>query len=188
MKHYIQESIDTKKAILEDEGILSAIADGINLIVDCFNSGSKILIAGNGGSAADAQHFAAEFVGRFKHERRGYPAIALTTDSSIMTAWSNDYHFDSVFERKVEALGNRGDILIVFSTSGNSKNILKAIHKAHEQDLKTIALLGCNGGGMKGLAYVEIIVPSDNTPRIQEAHVMLLHIIAEEVEARLVGK
>jgi len=188
MRHHIQESIDTKKAMLDDEEILSSLAKAINLIADCFERGSKILIAGNGGSAADAQHLAAEFVGRFKHERRGYPAIALTTDTSIITAWSNDYHFDTIFERQVEALGREGDVLVVFSTSGNSKNILKAIEKARIHGLKTLALLGCEGGKSKSMAHVEIIVPSNNTPRIQEAHVMLLHIIAEAVEARLVLK
>jgi len=186
MKEYIEESISAKKAFLEDEGLVNALAQAVDAVHDSIASGFKLLIAGNGGSAADAQHFAGEFVGKYKHDREAYPAIALTTDTSILTAWSNDHNFDSVFSRKLEALGNEGDVFVAISTSGNSKNILHALDTAKSRGIKTISLLGKDGGSAKGMADIEIIVPSDNTPRVQEVHVLLIHIISEEVERRLV--
>jgi len=152
---------------------------------NCFNNGSKLLIAGNGGSAADSQHFAAEIVGRYKKERRGYPAIALTTDTSILTAWGNDYDFESVFSRQIESLGQQGDIFLGISTSGNSKNVILAVKKAKEMGMITIGLLGNNGGNLKDLVDMSIIVPSTNTARIQEVHITIIHILCEEIEHEL---
>jgi len=186
MKEYIEESISAKKAFLEDEGLINALAEAVDAVHHSIASGSKLLIAGNGGSAADAQHFAGEFVGKYKHDREAYPAIALTTDTSIITAWSNDHDFDSVFSRKLEALGSEGDVFVAISTSGNSKNIFQALETAKNKGLKTISLLGRGGGSAKGIADIDIIIPSDNTPRIQEVHILLIHIISEEVERRLV--
>ena len=184
MKDYIQESIDLRKKVLTDEKLLASVDSAISALTETLKRGGKVLIAGNGGSAADAQHFAAELVGRYKIERKAYPAIALTTDTSIITAWSNDYSFDGLFARQIEALGQKGDVFIGISTSGNSLNIIQAISRAREIGLKTFALLGKGGGKMKNDASA-IIVPSDNTPRIQEIQMMLLHIIAEEVEKNL---
>lgn len=179
---YIQESIDLRKVLLEDVDFLENINRSINLLMDCFQRGNKILIAGNGGSAADAQHFAAEIVGKYKRERKGYPAIALTTNTSIITAWSNDYDFKTVFVRQIEALGKPGDVFVAISTSGNSENIIEGVKKAKQMELKTICLLGRNGGKSRNIGDISLIVPSDNTPLIQEAHIMLIHIICEEIE------
>lgn len=159
----------------------------INKISDLMKSGGKILIAGNGGSAADAQHFAAEIVGRFVMERKGYPAIALTTDSSILTAIANDYNFDDVFSRQVEALGEQNDIFIGISTSGNSKNIINAVNKAKEMGIYTIGLTGKDGGMMKEICDDSIIFPYHETARIQEHHLMTYHIICEMLEKELVS-
>jgi len=185
IKESIQESIRLKKALLEESNFIEKIEQVINLLVDCFKNGNKILIAGNGGSAADSQHFSAELVCKFKKERKGYPAIALTTNSSVITAWSNDYDFTSVFVRQIEALAKPQDIFIGISTSGNSENIVKAIEKSKEMELKTICLLGRDGGKLKDKADVSLIVPSDDTAKIQEVHIMLIHIICEEVEKNL---
>ncbi|MDD5638411.1 MAG: D-sedoheptulose 7-phosphate isomerase [Candidatus Pacebacteria bacterium] len=182
MKNYIQESIEVKNKILNSEEILNQLNLIIAEINNCFQRGNKVLIAGNGGSAADAQHFVGEIVGRYKKERKGYPAIALSTDSSVLTAWANDYGFETVFSRQVEALGKQGDIFFGISTSGNSKNIIEAVKKSKELGLTTICLAGKDGGKLKDLADFFIVVPSDNTPRIQESHIMLIHIICEEVE------
>jgi D-sedoheptulose 7-phosphate isomerase len=182
MKNYIEESIEVKNKILQSKEILDKLSLIIVKINECFQQGNKILIAGNGGSAADAQHFAGEIVGRFKKERSGYPAIALTTDSSVLTSWANDYSFDTVFSRQLEALGKKGDIFFGISTSGNSKNIIEGVKKAKELGIIIICLLGKDGGVLKDLADFSIIIPSNNTPRIQESHIMLIHIICEEVE------
>ena len=181
IKNYIQESLDLKKALLGDADFIGAIEEAVEVLSGCFKRGNKILIAGNGGSAADAQHFAAEIVGRYKKKRKGYPVIALTTDSSILTAWSNDYDFDNVFERQIEALGKTGDVFLGISTGGNSENIIKAADKAKKMKMRTICLLG-RKGKLKKKADVCIMVPSDNIPRIQETHIMALHIIVEELE------
>lgn len=182
IKDYIQEALDLKKAVLDDESLITNVEKAVSLINAIYKENKKILIAGNGGSAADAQHFAAEIVARFKRERKGYPAIALTTDSSIITAWSNDYAFETVFSRQVEALGQEGDVFIGISTSGNSKNIIEAVKRAKEMNITTICLLGNNGGALKDIIDLSIIVPSANTPRIQEVHTLLVHIISEEIE------
>lgn len=144
-------------------------------LFECLNHGHKILVAGNGGSAADAQHFAAELVGRYMKERPGLPAISLSTDTSALTAIGNDYGFDRIFSRQVEALGQTGDVLITISTSGNSQNLVEAMSVARERGLMNIALLGKTGGSMAPLADRALVVPSNETPRIQEAHEWILH-------------
>ena len=186
MKKYIEESIETKNKISNSPKILDELKLIVLEINECLRQGGKILLAGNGGSAADAQHFASEIVGRFKKERKGYPAIALTTDSSILTAWSNDYGFDTIFSRQIEALGREGDIFFGISTSGNSKNIIEAVKKAKELGVINVCLLGKDGGKLKDLTDFSVVVPSVNTPIIQECHIMLIHIICEEVEKQFV--
>lgn len=185
MRSYIQESIELKGRILEDYALLAQAERAVTMLLITLQQGRKVLVAGNGGSAADAQHFAAELVGRFKKERRGYPVIALTTDTSVLTAWSNDYDFESVFSRQIEALGSRDDVFIGISTSGMSKNIIRAVEQARRSGLRVILFLGKDGGMLKGRGDIEIIVPSTNTPRIQEAHILLIHGICEEIEKQL---
>ena len=155
------------------------------LAMEALKAGKKILIFGNGGSAADAQHIAAELVGRYKSERRGLPAIALTTDTSALTAIGNDYGYERVFDRQVEALANAGDLLIGLSTSGNSANVNNALKVGKEMGCKTIGLSGKDGGAMNGLCDLNIIVPSHDTPRIQEMHIMIGHIICQGIDATL---
>lgn len=145
-------------------------------------SGGKILVCGNGGSAADSQHIAGELVGRFKKERRAIAAVALTTDTSILTCLSNDYGFDHVFERQVEALGRRGDALVAISTSGESANVFKAAKKARELGLFTFGLLGCGGGSIKPACDLALVIEETDTPRIQEMHLLCAHIICELIE------
>jgi D-sedoheptulose 7-phosphate isomerase len=161
------------------------IVDAAMLIAQCLRGGRKLLFFGNGGSAADAQHLAAEFVGRFRIERQALPAIALTTDSSILTAVGNDYGFDQIFARQVQALGRPGDVAIGISTSGNSPNVTTAIKQAAEQDLKTIGLAGKDGGSLAKCVDVSISVASTNIARIQECHITIGHILCELVENEL---
>jgi len=151
-------------------------------LCEILTNGNKILLCGNGGSAADAQHFAAELVVRFRLERRALPAIALTTDSSILTAHTNDYCFDTVFSRQVEALGNEGDCLIAISTSGNSPNVINAVKAARASGLRTIALTGGDGGALLDLADIAVVVPSKVTARIQEAHCLIVHWLCECID------
>jgi len=164
------------------------IAEVVGLVADALAEGRKLLIMGNGGSAADAQHFAAEIVGRFKLERRAMPAIALTTDSSIITAIGNDYGFDQIFRRQVEAFAEAGDIVIGISTSGSSGNVFAALVTAREIGCTTVGLLGRDGGAIAGISDIPLVVPVPDTPRVQEAHVTIIHIICELVEKRLFGK
>jgi len=185
LQDYLDEAINLHNTFLNSNSAVSNIEKVIDLIKVCFKNKGKILIAGNGGSAADAQHFAAEIVCKFKKERAGYPAIALAVNSSIITAWGNDYNFDSIYSRQVEAFGQAGDIFIGISTSGNSKNIVDAVNKAKQLGIKTICLLGNGGGKLVNLADLSIVIPSTNTPRIQEMHILLIHIICEEVEKNL---
>jgi len=152
------------------------------IIIERLKSGNKILLCGNGGSAADAQHIAAELSGRYKSERRGLAGIALTTDSSVLTAIGNDYGFDRVFERQVEALANRGDVLIAISTSGNSTNIINAINRAKELECYVAGLSGRDGGEMSSICDINIVVPSDDTPRIQEMHILIGHTICQAID------
>ncbi len=161
------------------------IEKAVGVVHQALKNGHKILFFGNGGSASDSQHLAAEFVGRYEKERRALPAIALTTDTSILTAVGNDYGYDRVFERQIEALGSRGDVAFGISTSGNSKNVLLGIKKAKEKGLYTIGLSGRDGGELKSLADLSFVVPSQKTARIQEAHIMIGHIICERVDELL---
>lgn len=158
------------------------IAEMVALLVTTFSHGGKLLVMGNGGSAADAQHFVAEIVGRFKMERRGLPAIALSTDTSILTAIGNDYGYDRVFSRQVEALAVAGDLVVGISTSGNSRNVLLALELAHERGCTTVGLLGKDGGVIKGVCDLALVVPTDDTPRVQEGHITIIHIACDLLE------
>jgi len=158
------------------------IEKAAKIITASFKNGGKLLICGNGGSAADAQHIAAEFIGRFKKERKALPAIALTTNTSILTAIANDYGYDVVFKRQVEALGKKGDVLLAISTSGNAKNVLEAVKFANKIGVKTIALTGGTGGELAKLANFSIIAVFSDTPRIQESHVAIYHTLCELIE------
>lgn len=169
-----------------DSPYISAIERAVDVIHDAFASGHKLLVFGNGGSSADAQHLTAEFVGRFVAERRPLPAIALTTNQAILTAWSNDYSFDDVFARQVEALGTAGDVAFGISTSGTSPNVLNALRRARERGLKTIGLTGNTGGKMAELCDVLLAAPVTSTARVQEVHLVTYHTICGAVEARLV--
>ncbi|WP_027432233.1 D-sedoheptulose 7-phosphate isomerase [Lachnospira multipara] len=161
-------------------------AEQVSKVVDAqinsLKNGGKVMIAGNGGSAADAQHFAGEFVGRFLKEREGLPAIALTTDSSVLTCIGNDYGYDSVFARQINALGKKGDVFIGISTSGNSENIIKAFEECKKKGIVTVALLGKDGGKLKDMADLVMLVPLMETPRVQEIHTMTVHMMCEMAE------
>lgn len=162
-----------------------AIMKAVSMLADAFAAGNGLLVMGNGGSAADAQHFAAEMVGRFMTERRALPAIALTTDTSILTAIGNDYGFDRVFSRQIEALARPGDVVVGISTSGNSANIASALTVARARGCRTIGLLGRGGGAIRELVDIPVVVPADATPRIQEAHITIIHIICDLLEKGL---
>ena len=177
------ESSNLKKDLADNYS--NKIEECANLIVDCLKNNKKILLAGNGGSATQASHIAAEFTGRYKLERKALSAIALTTDLAAITAIGNDYGFEKIFERQLEALGEEDDVLIVLSTSGNSENIINVVQKAKEMKIKIIGLLGNDGGKQKNTSDIEIMIPSKNTPRIQEAHLTILHVICELVENKL---
>lgn len=159
-----------------------SIQNVIDKIITCFENGNKIIIFGNGGSAADSQHFAAEFIGRFLLERQSLPAISLTTDTSILTSLGNDYSFDNIFSRQCESLVEKNDIVFGISTSGKSLNVINGIETAKNQGAITIALLGSGGGNLSQIVDIPIIIPSNSTPRIQESHRIILHIICEIVE------
>jgi len=165
------------------EQLLPIINNVCNVVVDCIKAGNKVLLFGNGGSAADAQHIAAEFTGRFVKERRALPAIALTTDTSALTSIANDYGYDAVFERQVEGLANAGDVLIGISTSGNSPNVVKALKSGKNLGCKTIGLSGRGGGVMTEVCDFNVVVPSNITARIQEMHIVIGHIICEMLDA-----
>jgi D-sedoheptulose 7-phosphate isomerase len=160
------------------------MVEAANLIEQCLRAGNKLLVCGNGGSAADAAHFATELVVRFVKDRRAYPAICLASDGGLLTAAGNDYGFDEIFARQVAAIGVRGDVLICLTTSGKSKNVLRALEEAKARKLKTIAFLGRDGGSTIGMADVDLLVRNDSTARIQEAHQLLLHVLCETIEAR----
>ncbi len=183
VKTLFKQSIQTKQAACET--LADDIASAIELAVACLRAGHKILSCGNGGSAADAQHFSAELVCRFERERPGLPAIALTTDSSALTAISNDYTYNELFARQIEALGQAGDCLLAISTSGDSGNVIRAIEVAHEKGLNVIALTGRKGGKIAGLlkdSDVEIRVASDITARIQEVHLLTIHCLCHQID------
>lgn len=180
IKNSLEKSIAVKKLVAET--LAGSIAEAARSVIESLRGGGKVLFMGNGGSAADAQHLAAELVSRFLKERKALAAIALTTDTSILTAVGNDYGYDRVFERQVEALVRRGDVVVGISTSGNSENVWRGMRKAGELGAKTIGLLGCGGGKIKEKSHIAITVPSDETPRIQEAHITIGHILCDEVE------
>lgn len=173
---------ESSNLILNSISLSEKIEESINEIIKCFKRGNKIIIFGNGGSAADAQHIVAEFIGRFQKERKSLPAISLTTDSSIITSLANDYSYDIVFSRQCESLVSKGDIVIGISTSGKSKNVEEGIKTAKKRGAITIGLLGGDGGTIKNVADISIVVPSTNTARIQEVHRVIYHIICDVVE------
>jgi len=185
----IQAQLQEHQAVLTllERDMLPLIAEMGILISDALNRGNKLLVMGNGGSAADSQHFVAEIVGRYKMERRALPAVALSTDTSILTAIGNDYGFDAVFSRQVEALAVSGDVVVGISTSGNSPNVLKALNLARSRGCRTIGLLGGAGGSIKEACDLALVVPSANTPRIQEGHITIIHIVCDLVEKTLFG-
>jgi D-sedoheptulose 7-phosphate isomerase len=184
----IKNSAELKQKLLDSQDILTAIEAAANAIISAFRNKKKLLLAGNGGSAADAQHLAAEFVNRFEIDRPGLPAIALTTDTSIITAVGNDSSFDRIFARQVEALGVHGDVFIGISTSGTSQNLVEALNACRKHKITTIGLTGIYGGQMKDLCDICIKVPSGETPRIQEVHILAGHIICNLVEEELFGR
>ena len=175
-----KESAEVKNRFLKEN--LSRLLDVIKMISHCFEAGNKLFFFGNGGSAADAQHLAAEFVNRYIMDRPPLPAIALTTDTSILTSVSNDFSFSEVFAKQLKALGREGDVAVGISTSGTSPNIIKAFEVAKEMGMKTIALTGNDGGALTKIADFSLIVPSASTPRIQEVHILIGHILCELVE------
>lgn len=183
IRNHLDESAQIKETIRErySETILKTV----DLMISCYKNGGKLLICGNGGSAADSQHFAAEMVGRLVKDRDPLPAIAMTTDTSILTAIGNDYSYDVVFSKQVEALGKPGDVLVCMSTSGNSENVAQAILAAKEKNIQTVALLGKSGGKIAAMADYAIIVPSNVSQRIQEGHITIIHIWCEIIESTL---
>jgi D-sedoheptulose 7-phosphate isomerase len=178
-----EESARVKRETLEVSG--AQIADAAELLVEAFRRGGKVLAFGNGGSAADAQHLASELAGRFDRERPGLPALALTANPSDLTAISNDYGFERVFARLVQAHGRPGDVAVAISTSGNSPNVIAAVDEARERGLRSIGLVGKGGGKLAGLVDVAVVVPSDSTPRIQESHITAIHALCELVDAAI---
>ena len=181
--HEFQAHLNTIIKVIEHSQV--DLSKASKLVVDTLKNGNKILLCGNGGSAADAQHIAAELTGRYKTERRGLPGIALTTDTSALTAIGNDYGYDRVFDRQFEALANSGDLLIGISTSGNSKNIISTLKLAKEMKCSTIGFSGRDGGAMNDICDVNLVVPSDDTPRIQEMHILFGHTICQIVDNEL---
>jgi D-sedoheptulose 7-phosphate isomerase len=185
IEQIIIESIETKQKIIADKNLLSSINKSVESIVLALKNGNKIFFAGNGGSAADAQHLTAEFTGRFYKERTPLAAICLNTNVSSLTAIGNDYGYSEVFSRQITALGKKGDVLVGITTSGNSENIIKAFKFAKENGIFTIALTGQTGGDLKDYADILLNVPSSDTPRIQESHITIGHIICELAEKEL---
>ena len=185
VKEIIASSIAVKQQILNDEVMLKKICDVVNAVTEAFKNGNKVLFCGNGGSAADAQHLASEFSGRFYKDRKALPSEALHCNTSYLTAVANDYSYDVIYSRIVEGTGVKGDVLVGLSTSGNSKNIIKAFEVAKEKNIITIGFTGESGGAMKDLSDYLFNIPSKDTPRIQESHIMIGHIICELVEQKL---
>jgi len=183
VKNFLNASADLKYQVAET--LSEKILEASRLIRESLAGGGKLLLMGNGGSASDAQHIAAELIGRFKKERRAIPAIALTVDTSALTALGNDYGFETIFSRQIQALARKGDVALGFSTSGNSENVIRAFKVANELGVVTIGLLGNEGGRAKDHVRLSIIVPSDDTARIQEVHITIGHIICEIIEEEL---
>lgn len=185
VKSQIQASIDAKQLILQDAALLELIVKAADTIIQAYKNGKKTMFAGNGGSAADAQHLAGELVARFYFDRPGIPSIALTTDSSVLTAIGNDYGYEKLFSRQVQAMGTAGDVFIGLSTSGNSPNILSALDTCKEKGILSIGLTGMTGGKMAEKCDICIKVPSNDTPRIQESHILIGHILCCTIEQEL---
>ena len=185
IKRIVSASIDTKQKILNDDAFLKRIENTVDVIVHALEKGNRIWFCGNGGSAADAQHLAAEFSGRFYKDRKALPAEALHCNTSYLTAVANDYSYDVIYSRLIEGITTEGDVLVGLSTSGNSPNILKAFETAREKKLTTVGFTGATGGKMKELSDHLFNVPSTDTPRIQESHIMIGHIICELAEEKL---
>ena len=188
IKEVVRESISAKQALLADEQLLQVLEQVVHVCVEAFGAGKKVLFCGNGGSAADAQHLAGELSGRFYIDREPLFAEAMHVNTSFLTAVANDYSFEEAYARMVRAAGRQGDILFALSTSGNSPNILSAIDSAHRMGMKVVGMTGRQGGKLPAVCDFVLRVPSDNTPRIQECHILLGHIICELVEAALFGK
>jgi phosphoheptose isomerase len=182
LQRLIEESVATLRGL---EPLDEPLARAAKMVLDCLTSGRKLLVCGNGGSASEATHFATEFLCRFRDERRPYPAISLTANGEYMTAVCNDYHADEIFARQVWGLGEKGDVLIAFTTSGKSKNILRALEEAKLRNVQSICFLGRDGGFTKGAATIDLIVPGNVTARIQEGHKLLMHALCEMVEEKL---
>jgi D-sedoheptulose 7-phosphate isomerase len=182
----LNRAIDDSVRTLESlKNLERQVSRALDLVEQCLRAGNKLLVCGNGGSAADASHFATELVVRFAKDRRALPAICLTSDSGILTAAGNDYGFDEIFARQVAAFGAPGDVLICLTTSGKSKNVVRALQEAKARQMKSIGLLGRDGGSTVGIADLDLLVKSDSTARVQEAHQLLLHVLCEIIEARL---
>jgi D-sedoheptulose 7-phosphate isomerase len=188
IKSIIQASIDTKQKLINDELLITTLENVSNVIVEAFKNGHRVYFCGNGGSAADAQHLAAEFSGRFYSDRQALPADALHCNTSYLTAVANDYGYDHVYARLIEGIGQAGDILVGLSTSGNSANILRAYEVAKQKKMTIVSFTGQSGGQMKPLSDFLINIPSTDTPRIQESHIMAGHIICQLVEEKYFGK
>jgi D-sedoheptulose 7-phosphate isomerase len=182
LRDAIEAATESLRALSSLEPQMAQAAD---IIDQCLRAGNKLLVCGNGGSAADASHFATELVVRFVKDRRALPAICLTSDSGILTAAGNDYGFDEVFARQVAAFGAPGDVLICLTTSGKSRNLIRALEEAKARKLKTVAFLGRDGGSSIGIADIDLLVRSDSTARVQEAHQLMLHVLCETIEGRL---
>jgi len=188
IKNVIKDSIQTKQLLLDDDALLERIKRAADAVVSCYRADGKVLLCGNGGSAADAQHIAAEFTGRFYYDRPPLFAEALHVNTSYVTAVANDYSYDEIYARYVMAAGKRGDVFVGLSTSGNSPNVLKAMRVAKDKGMVTIAFTGKTGGEMAGIADFLLNMPSTDTPRIQESHILVGHIICELVEATIFPK
>jgi D-sedoheptulose 7-phosphate isomerase len=188
IKSIIQSSIETKQQLLQNEQLLTTLQNVVDSIATAFETGKRVYFCGNGGSAADAQHLAAEFSGRFYTDRKALPAEALHCNTSYLTAVGNDYSFDVIYSRIIDGVGQNGDVLVGISTSGNSANIVKAIESANAKGMTTIGMTGITGGVMKSSCHHLLNVPSSDTPRIQESHILLGHIICQLVEERLFSK
>lgn len=190
MKIETEQVIEQKKSLLDmlgQSGYLDTLEQVTQVMADCFHAGNKMILAGNGGSAADAQHFAGEIVGRFLMERKALPAISLCTDPSVMTCIGNDYGYDQVFERQLSGLGKAGDIFAAISTSGNSANLIRAAETAKQMQMLTVGFLGKTGGRLKDLCDYALVVPSEETPRIQEIHTFSIHLLCEYIEKEMFG-
>jgi D-sedoheptulose 7-phosphate isomerase len=187
IKDQIKKSYETKQAIYDNEELLQKLEEVSKKCVELYKVGKKTILAGNGGSAADAQHIAAEMVGRYGFDRPSLPSLALTTDTSALTAIGNDYGYDQVFSRQLDGMGQDGDLFIGISTSCNSKNLINAFEVAKKKNILSVALVGKDGGEMAKLADIALVVPSDSTPRIQESHILIGHIICDIIEKEIFG-